>query len=343
MNTLLYVFSRQSQQRVFEVATQFNAIFRAQTKSSDTSVSLLSMWMARRVNAFLTLLSSELDLVEDSASLRDALEASIFFANSMGRLGADFTAQLANIFEPRMHQLVLALWKQGVEQLRETLRVCREAGVASPLVSHTAESSTPAEDVFSALSTMPLDGPQAPPRQLLALPPLARLVNAVLTGLNELRRCLLPGIFAQLRTSLEQDVIDVVKAELLKHERAVLKPGLRGDAAQLREVAARFKSVFPEVVEPYLKGSLEAAIGNKQAAQCLHQIYVESLKTSEPEMAEDSPNDAIESSTGSPEAEEEIASESPAADADTKANDREVEPELSESGDAAALGGHTMT
>jgi conserved oligomeric Golgi complex subunit 8 len=234
------------------------------------------MWMARRIHAFLTLLPNELDLIQDSATLRDALEASVFFANSMGRLGADFTAQLPKIFESKMLGLVESIWIQGVVQLQETLRVCAEAGIVSPLVSQSQESVT-----FLETSSLPLDGPQAPPRMLLALPPLGRLVNAILTGLNELRRCLLPGIFATLRTILERQVIEAVKSTLAYHERAVLKPGLRGEAAQLREVAARYKLVVTDVLDPYLRGSLYAAIGNKQGAERFHLIYLDSLKASE--------------------------------------------------------------
>lgn len=233
--------------------------------------------MARRIRAFLVHLTSELELIQDSASLRDALEASIFFSNSMGRLGADFTAQLPAIFETRMLALVQDVWKKGVEQLKETLMICRQAGVASPLVSQTVDAEDTSLEMLSSSSSA-LAAPQPPPRLLLALPPLARLVNALLLGLNELRRCLLPGIFVPLRNVLEHDVLNVVKTELVNHERAVLKPGFRGEAAQLRESAARFKSVFDDVVDPYLRGSLEAAIGNAPGAECLYQIYLDSVK-----------------------------------------------------------------
>jgi hypothetical protein len=250
---------------VFEVATQYNAIFRAQTSTSEASISLLSMWTSRRVHSFLNLLAIQLGPMEDSASLRDALEASVFFASSMGRFGADFTAQLPPLFESKMHVLVVTFWKVGAQQLSETLKLCREAGIAAPLTSHSA----PFEPAASGSS--PLDEPQPPPRQLMALPPLARFVNAVLTGLNELRRCLLPGIFSALRESLEE-VIASIKSDLQTNERAVMAPGLRGEAKALREVATSIKTVFAEIVEPYVRGSLEAALGNKEGAERNHQI-----------------------------------------------------------------------
>jgi hypothetical protein len=282
---------------VFEVATQFNAIFRAQINQSKASASLLSMWTSRRVHSFLNLLTIQLGSMEDSASLRDALEASVFFASSMGRLGADFSAQLPALFEPKMRDLVVVFWMEGAAQLAETLKVCREAGAASPLVSHNA----PSEPAAAGASLTPLDEPQPPPRQLLALPPLARFVNTVLTGLNELRRCLMPGVFTALRASMIQ-VLASIQSDLVANDRAVMAPGLRGEASDLRELATRFQTVFADIVEPYVRGSLEAALGNKDGAEHFHSI----LRKNEQE----------------PEEEEEVAEEEEA--------EAEVEPEEEE-------------
>lgn len=222
------------------------------------------MWMARRVHGFLNLLSSDLVEVHDAASLRDALEASVFFASSMGRLGAEFTAQLPALFEPKMISLVNTFWKNGVSQLEETLTVCRDAGVGSPLVSRTEED----DGKFCVTGDL-----QSPPRQLLAFPPLARLVNAILTGLNELRRCLLPGIFPPLRSFMQDGVIGPVDVLLQSHERGVLKPGFRGETALLREVAAQYREVFSNIVVPYMRGALELALGNTNEANSLFAEY----------------------------------------------------------------------
>src|SRR3569832_1829474 len=148
---------------VFEVATQFNAIFRAQTTES-TSLSLLSMWLARRIHSFLTLLSTQLYAVEDSAALRDALEASVFFATSMGRLGADIAPQLGPIFEPRMLALVTKYWKDGSQQLSETLSTCRQAQVNFPLVAIISTPSTTTDGTTASSATDLVDGVMPPPR-----------------------------------------------------------------------------------------------------------------------------------------------------------------------------------
>ncbi len=259
---------------MFEIATQFNAIFRAQSSAQRTngddnaqvSISLLSMWTTRRIHSFIKILTKQLHLMEDSGALRDALDACIFFTGSMGRLGADFTAQLPPLFEEKLIVIVLSNWKEGTNQLAETLKICRDAGVASPLVSSTAVATTDAEgetdQTESSSSVM-----MPPPRKLMALPPLGRLVNACLTGLNELRRCLLPGIFPRLREALEKEFLQETKRILHEHERAVTTPGLKGDAVKLRAVAKEMKMATKTIVFPYVRGALELSLGNEAGAK----------------------------------------------------------------------------
>mmetsp|Transcript_9033 Transcript_9033/g.21982 ORF Transcript_9033/g.21982 Transcript_9033/m.21982 type:complete len:605 (+) Transcript_9033:150-1964(+) len=273
--------------RMFEIATQFNAIFRAQQSSYSSngtvpsssnnnenrqvSISLLSMWTTRRIHSFLKILSPQLQLMDESGSLRDALDACIFFTGSMGRLGADFTAQLPPLFEQRLLAIVTNHWKDGINQLAETLKICREAGVASPLFSSTivtmvsGAAGTDSEETEEGSSSSTIMMP--PPRKLMALPPLGRLVNACLTGLNELRRCLLPGIFSQLREALEKEFLIETKNILHAHERAVMTPGLRGDAAKLRENAKEMKNSTKTIVFPYVRGALELSLGNGSGAK----------------------------------------------------------------------------
>jgi conserved oligomeric Golgi complex subunit 8 len=277
--------------RVFEVATQFNAIFRAQSpsESSVPSLSLLGMWLGRRIHAFLNLLATQLHGMEDSAALRDALEASVFFATSMGRLGADFTPRLGPIFEPRMLAIVARQWKDGSALLAETFATCRNAQVNFPLVAVVSSGSAPEGGGGTAAapacaSTHNDGGVMPPPRLLLSLPPLARFVNAILSGLNELRRCLLPGIFSRLILELEQ-VLAATRLELVAHERAVLVPGFRGEAAALRETAARYLQLWDELVSPYTHGSLRAALGQMDQAESFYQSLRE--KAPEPSPSDD--------------------------------------------------------
>lgn len=250
---------------MFEIATQFNAIFR-QTNDQTLSAELLSLWISRRVYAFLATVNKEVQVIRDSSSIRDIFDATVFFAASMGRLGADFSSLLSPVFEEKVHSLVVDIWDEGAKEFSETIRLCREAGLSSPLSSSSLVAGTLPESNFETTASA---GPRAPPRFLMTLPPMGRFVNAILAGLNELRRCLLPGIFTRLRLSLRQ-ICDSVKNEITANERLLMTPGLSGDASQLREKAKEMRLVFADVVIPYLYGALEYSLGNEVAAMAYY-------------------------------------------------------------------------
>lgn len=257
---------------MFEIATQFNAIFRAQANSSAIAASLLNMWTVRRIQTFLSMLEDQLCAIDNSASLRDALDSCVFFSTSMGRLGADFTSCLAPLFESKMLSLIVASWTNGVHQFAETLKICRDAVVAAPLVSSTVGDAVSSEPLpEGSTNSLP------PPRQLMALPPLGRLVNGFLSGLNELRRCLLPGIFPKLRKSMQAALFDI-DAILQANERAVLTPGLRGDASELRVIAREMKTAMKDIVKPYLEAALENALGNVEGASRYNEMILAAVK-----------------------------------------------------------------
>jgi hypothetical protein len=275
--------------RVFEIATQFNAIFRANSGSATSSrrnaltpVALLRLWMSRRIQGFLQTLATALADVTETSTLRDALEAALFFATSVARLGADFTARLPALFEPVLVKLIAVAWKDGVKQLAETLVTCREAGVATPLMTGSLERT---ESDMGGAEDSAQGQPMRPPRLLLEYPPLARLVNAYLVGLNELRRCLLPGVVTTLETTLLESIVEI-RQVLTANERAVHVAGLSGQAQQLRQASVTYRELLSQVVEPYLLGSLQAAVGNVVEAQKQYVILRTNLQPPEPELEE---------------------------------------------------------
>lgn len=264
--------------RCFEIASQYLAIFRSSpsfssknVESSNRAYMLLSMWTTRRIDTFIQdhLSNRCLPQISDTATLRDALESATFFATSMGRLGADFSPMLQSIFQKRLIAIVTSHWADGLQVLENTLKLCRDSGVASPLYSHR-DVSTLKEDAREGDTENVLDhharvAPQ-PPRSLLVSPPLARLVNAFLVGLNELRRCLLACAFPELRRFSREEFISKAKQILVENERAVLTPGFLSakgkDGAKLRSLAVELKDKFESCAKPYLEGSLEFALGS---------------------------------------------------------------------------------
>jgi hypothetical protein len=139
-------------------------------------------------------------------------------------------------------------------------------GVATPLVA-------PEPEDFGVESQVALGDPQPPPRILLSVPPLARLINAILTGLNEVRRCLFPSLFNPLRERLDE-TLKQAKTVLMTNEKIVLKPG---QPKELRQAMASLVEHMDRVVDPYARGSLEAALGCRETAENYHGILRKNL------------------------------------------------------------------
>lgn len=287
--------------RTFEVVTQFLAIFCGASSSQMHNspqrqpLTLLSMWLSRRVQHFLNSLESQLVFVNNAATLRDVLDATNFFASSMGRVGADFQYLLPPMFEDCLAKIVLRRWYNGVNSLEVTLKICREAGLAGPLSSTATTSEARSGEVGTsrseAVGSEEVQGGVAelgtplPPRKLLASPPLARFINAFLDGLNEARRCLLPGCAETLRrASLE--VLSRVDAVLQANERVVLAPGLRGEAAKLRDAAARMRRDYAICAQPYLKRAVEISLGSLDHLEEDRHAEEERLVAAQPEHVE---------------------------------------------------------
>ena len=175
---------------------------------------------------------------------------------------------LAPIFEPRLTDMIVGHWNDGLNGMMDTLKACRDAGVAGPLFGTETSSSKDGNGGSGNFDGVEMQSSRtpAPPRKLLALPPLARFLNAYLGGLNELRRCLLPGAFPAIRSAQSKLIADA-KMALQANERAVLTPGLRGEAARLREVASKMKSEFYNCLEPYMTGCLEVALGSGKTVE----------------------------------------------------------------------------
>lgn len=107
--------------------------------------------------------------------------------------------------------------------------------------------------------------------------------------------------------------MSTVKALLETNQRAVNTPGLRGEATQLREVATNMVTMFDKVIEPYVRGALEVALGHYTAAkEFLTKELVEMKDSDEVDEMEEAEKIAGEE----PEEEKEVEDEVEAANVD---------------------------
>ena len=189
----------------FAVVTQFNALFQNtdQTGSVSTSVhppsSILSAWIMSQIQKLLVDLKSLLPFIDDGASLRSVLEQSLFFASRMGQVGCDFSGLLMPLFSDTVLLRVEEEWRTALSHFKSmisTERLVLETDDFSreqiiPL--YLRQDMNDADDQASA-SPLPMnrragqeDVPA--PSDLLAFPPLAYLLNALLSGFNMIREC----------------------------------------------------------------------------------------------------------------------------------------------------------
>ncbi|CAB1114659.1 unnamed protein product [Ectocarpus sp. CCAP 1310/34] len=251
----------------FEVATQFRAIFLSvegsgggsataarqsavssprggedlATGSGRDSGDILSLWLLRRVSAFVEQLKGLLPLVEDGSLLRSLLEECMFFGASMGRLGTDFRGLLVPVFEERVSGAAAAQWATASAEFLVTLRdvaAIEAAGGNGASLLHVPDRSTIATSRGGPANGHGTSGAAAaaaeaerraalcagdggippPPRSLMAFPPVARLLNLVLTSFNQLRECLPSSVEGRLGDALVLSFTDAFRglAELKK-------------------------------------------------------------------------------------------------------------------------------
>ncbi|CAM9791518.1 unnamed protein product, partial [Ectocarpus sp. 8 AP-2014] len=251
----------------FEVATQFRAIFLAvegsgggsataarqsavsslrvgeglTTGSGRDSGDILSLWLLRRVSAFVEQLKGLLPLVEDGGLLRSLLEECMFFGVSMGRLGTDFRGLLVPVFEERVSGAAAAQWATASAEFVVTLRdvaAIEAAGGNGASLLHVPDRSTIATSRGGPANGHGTSGAGAaaaeaerraalyggdggippPPRSLMAFPPVARLLNLMLTSFNQLRECLPSSVEGRLADALVLSFTDAFRglAELKK-------------------------------------------------------------------------------------------------------------------------------
>jgi len=210
--------------------------------------------MTKRTAKFLDKLKKEFSVIHDIGALRDVLDACVFFASSLVRVGGNFQALLPPMFEIKIIEIVTGHWNRGLETLSSTLELSREKGKVTALRNDSiGEFSNQLEEENDENILMA-------PRILLSYPPLGRLTNAYFSGLNELRRCLLPGVETLLKSSLYTFLTDIEKI-LQEFQRKVLTPGQKGEAEGLREIAALYRNEFDAVIKPLFKQGVDFALG----------------------------------------------------------------------------------
>ncbi|CAN0085881.1 unnamed protein product, partial [Hapterophycus canaliculatus] len=150
----------------------------------ESSGDILSLWLLRRVTAFVEQLRGVLPLVEDGGLLRSLLEECMFFGASMGRLGTDFRGLLVPVFEERVSGAAAGQWATASTEFVATLRdiaAIEVAGGNGSSLLHVPDKTAAAATAAASASAADGDkkpaasgggdgGVPPPPRSLMAFP-----------------------------------------------------------------------------------------------------------------------------------------------------------------------------
>lgn len=252
----------------------------------------------RRVQSFIQLLANT-PLITDISVLANVWEASNFFASCMASLQCNFAPLLIPVLLDRRLMDLLGRIKWTLQGLKETLQLAREHNMPN-LIHNSLFTTNNNDDTIT-------NNEEGPPKKLLQWPPLARWLNTYLTGLNELRRCLIPTIFPSIR-QLHRQRKDQVLLLLQQHVTACKR---QSPYSKLSTLSVDMVKEYQSVVMPYMDFALEHALGTILPPPPKQ----ETLPETEKEESETKPDDNVD----------EVETEMKKEESPTQLEDKELE------------------
>ena len=195
----------------FSIITQFQSLFESSGTTYHSSTEILGPWCTRQAHTLVLDLALLLPNIEEGASLRSVLDQALFVANRLGTVGCDFTSLLLPLFKDVLHSKISSDWKHAFANFKcmlaterfviEVDNIQREQVI--PLyLTQTGEDILPQTPSARSRNSDDVKAPLS----LMAYPPLAYLLNAILSSLNYLRECPLAivksYVFAELSNIL---------------------------------------------------------------------------------------------------------------------------------------------
>eukprot|EP01104_Vermistella_antarctica_P014689 TRINITY_DN4675_c0_g2_i1.p1 TRINITY_DN4675_c0_g2~~TRINITY_DN4675_c0_g2_i1.p1 ORF type:complete len:644 (-),score=165.62 TRINITY_DN4675_c0_g2_i1:780-2711(-) len=169
-----------SRAHLFDIITQYRAIFADETSQQDMDLAssvadggVLYGWAVRKVSSFLDVLDSTLPCVSEGAAIGNILDQCMYYGMSLGRVGVDFRGLLPPLFEKHIFSLFASLLADTKQAYTDLLKTYKFTALPKSM---------------SAFPTAPQET-YSPPVSLLDHPPLSLATNGVLGALNELRQC----------------------------------------------------------------------------------------------------------------------------------------------------------
>ncbi len=153
--------------------------------------------LLKRIHPFI---SRNLPLVTDFGSIASAMEHTLLFGSSLGRVGLDFRASIATVFEDHILNIIIEKWDDVLLDIQENIALHLTSSTknhATPIMislkainrrerPRTNESSNK-EQQWDGDNYSDLGSVAAPPTTLMSFPILAEATNSLLDSFNDLR------------------------------------------------------------------------------------------------------------------------------------------------------------
>ncbi|XP_043278291.1 conserved oligomeric Golgi complex subunit 8 [Venturia canescens] len=233
---------------LFNIITQYRAMFSDDdhlTSNRDSVINdsaIFYQWLEEKLSQFLNTLEQDLPSVN---SIDSILGQCTYYGLSFGRVGADFTCRMSDIFVHVIGNKMrknIALATKKFDKDMETFTLINKL--------HRIDVKTDTQ-IKS----------ENPPEQLVDFYPLAEYCNGLISTFNELRLCA-PVALSDISTRLLEDsLLSVAKAILLFY-----KQEQQAFTTAERENMIKFAECFSDQLIPYVQYCVHAIFPQAQIA-----------------------------------------------------------------------------
>ncbi|KAI0033854.1 Dor1-domain-containing protein [Vararia minispora EC-137] len=238
---------------VHDVVTQYTAIFLERHPTGDGSScfealqALLPAFSVHLLARLLTALKEALPHIPDPTALTSLLTQLTYCSTSFARVGLDFRLLLPPLFANAVVHAVTREFSTASEAFVGSIKSNQAKAPRLWLVSSASALPLPPDDVLVGLA-------HSPPGYIASYPPIANLMNALLSTLNSLRLLAPISILPELVRSLD-DALVISTCAFLDYARA---PTSREE--DTRTVLRASGTVFVRAFVPFMRRALAEGV-----------------------------------------------------------------------------------
>lgn len=233
---------------LFNIITQYRAMFNDDEliiPGRDPTVNECAIfyhWLEEKISQFLTTLEQDLPGV---TSIDSILGQCTYFGLSFGRVGADFTGRMSDIF-------VRVIGEKFELSVRRTTKKFEQDMEKFTLINKSQRTSLKTSTVVKS---------ENPPEELVEFYPLAEYCNGLISAFNEIRLCPPVALSVFCINVLQESLHNVAKAVLMFY-----KQEQQAFAAPERDNMIKFTECLSEYLIPYVQYCIHAIFPPNQIA-----------------------------------------------------------------------------